>query len=382
MRIALLETIVMPIGHEVEFDRILVDNMNKLGHKPIFFVPKNYPFKLEYNAEVEYLDGGEAISYANVSRVKKIWLSIIREHRRVAWLDSAFQKAQQGKCDAIMIPTASWRMLRSLLKSKLKNSPIPVLVQLHGLIPSDYDNLFSLVKKLKPYKNIHIDIFGMQTLKDYPQAKDCPNFHTVLPMVYLPHELDVVPEFKLNDTMRLGFFGQYRKEKNIEFFLDAFLQAKFTTPVELLMQGATVTPVDSEDFERIAKKYSGHANIKFLHKNLIGAEWEQQLLDCDIILMPYGAERYRYQPSAMLFNAIGYCKPVLQSPEMSPEVLEEFSVGEAVRLDSVETFARQLEKFVNEFRSKADKYKKGIEGANSKYSQENLVKQYVKILGR
>ena len=62
MRIAILESIVMPAGHEVEFDRILVENMKLQGHSPVFFVPKNYPFKLDYKTDVEYLDGGEAIS--------------------------------------------------------------------------------------------------------------------------------------------------------------------------------------------------------------------------------------------------------------------------------------------------------------------------------
>lgn len=176
------------------------------------------------------------------------------------------------------------------------------------------------------------------------------------------------------------FFGQYRKEKNLEFFLEAFTKAEFTAPVELLVQGATVTQVDSDDFERLTKKYEHNKGIKFLHKNLLGIEWQKELMDCDVILMPYGAERYRYQPSAMLFTGIGYFKPVLQSPEMSPEVLQEFTVGEAVRLDSVEIFTKQIEEFVNTFKSKADAYRVGLIGANEKYSQENLVKRIVEVL--
>lgn len=66
-------------------------------------------------------------------------------------------------------------------------------------------------------------------------------------------------------------------------------------------------------------------------------------MNIDVMLLPYGAERYRYQPSAMLFTAIGYYKPVLQSPEMNPEILQEFDVGEAVKLDSVDVFSKQLE---------------------------------------
>ena len=141
-----------------------------------------------------------------------------------------------------------------------------------------------------------------------------------------------------------------------------------------------MTQIDSDDFERLAKKYSGESSISFLHKNLLGIEWQKALMDCDVVLMPYGAERYRYQPSAMLFTAIGYFKPVLQSPEMSPEVLAEFKVGEAVKLDSVEIFSQQLEKFVNEFDEKSEEYKKGLLGANEKYGQKNLLHKIVGIL--
>lgn len=378
MKIALLESIVMPAGHEVEFDRILVEEMKKQGHEPIFFVPDNYPFKLNYKTDIEYLDGGEAVSYAGVSKLKKIWLSVLREKRRIAWFDSACEKAQKGLCDAIIVPTSSWRGMRSLKKSKLKNSPVPVLFMMHGIMPSDRERFVNGVKSLKNYHNVHIAALGMQT--EFPELKDCPNFHTIFPPVYIPFDLPVKPEFTIHNPLRLGFFGQYRKEKNLEFFLEAFVKAYFKVPVELLVQGATATKEDSDDFERLAKKYSENKNIKFLHKNLLGIEWQRELMNCDTILMPYGAERYRYQPSAMLFTAIGYFKPVLQSPEMSPEVLEEFNIGEAVKLDTVEVFSKQLENFVNNFKNKSIEYKQGLLGANEKYSQKNLVQNIIKIL--
>ena len=379
MKIALLESIVMPAGHEVEFDRILVEEMKKQGHEPIFFVPDNYPFKLNYKTDIEYLDGGEAVSYAGVSKLKKIWLSVLREKRRIAWFDSACEKAQKGLCDAIIVPTSSWRGMRSLKKSKLKNSPVPVLFMMHGIMPSDRERFVNGVKSLKNYHNVHIAALGMQT--KFPELKDCPNFHTIFPPVYIPFDLPVKPEFTIHNPLRLGFFGQYRKEKNLEFFLEAFVKAYFKVPVELLVQGATATKEDSDDFDRLAKKYSENKNIKFLHKNLLGIEWQRELMNCDTILMPYGAERYRYQPSAMLFTAIGYFKPVLQSPEMSPEILSEFKIGEAVKLDSVEVFSKQLEDFVNDFKSKSSEYKSGLIGANKKYSQENLIKNIVGVLG-
>lgn len=71
MKIAILESIVMPAGHEVEFDRILVEELKKQGHEPVFFVPEAFPFKIDYHTPVTYLDGGEAISYAGQGKLKK-----------------------------------------------------------------------------------------------------------------------------------------------------------------------------------------------------------------------------------------------------------------------------------------------------------------------
>ena len=327
---------------------------------------------------MDYLRGGEAVTYAGAGHIKKLWLSLQRERRRIAWLDDAATKAQAGLCDAIIVPTNSWRVMRSIKKSIIKDSTVPVLFMFHGIMPEDRQRFVKHVRSLKKYPNIHLGALGLQ--KYFPELTDCPNFHVIMAPVYVPLDLVVKPEFNFHEPLRLGFFGQYRREKNLEFFLQAFTQAKFTQPVQLTVQGATVTQVDSEDFERLTKKYAAYKNIIFLHKNLLGLAWQQALMDCDILLLPYGAERYRYQPSAMLFTGIGYFKPVLQSPEMNPEILQEFKIGEVVQLGSVEIFSKQLENFVNTFKEKAEIYKAGLIGANNKYSQENLLKSITGIL--
>ena len=378
MRVAILESIVMPAGHEVEFDRILVEELKKQGHDPVFFVPEKFPFKLDYHCDVDYLEGGEAISYAGVSRLKRLWLSLQRERRRIAWLNSACQKGADGKCDAVIVPTNSWRVMRSIRHSILKNSKVPFLFMFHGIMPKDRQRFCDGVKSLKEYSQVHLGALGLQT--EFPELADCPNFHTIMAPVYIPFDLPVTPEFHVHDPLRLGFFGQYRREKNLDFFLQAFVKANFTTPVTLTVQGATATQVDSDDFERLRQAYANYKNIHFLHKNLLGIEWQQEIMNIDVMLLPYGAERYRYQPSAMLFTAIGYYKPVLQSPEMNPEILQEFDVGEAVKLDSVDVFSKQLEKFVNEFPEKQESYRQGLIKANEKYGQDKLIKRIVGIL--
>lgn len=380
MRIAILESIVMPAGHEVEFDRILVEELKKQGHEPVFFVPEHFPFKLDYHCDVEYLEGGEAISYAGVSRLKRLWLSLQRERRRIAWLNSACQKGADGKCDAVIVPTNSWRVMRSIRHSILKNSKVPFLFMFHGIMPKDRQRFCDGVKSLKEYSQVHLGALGLQT--EFPELADCPNFHTIMAPVYIPFDLPVTPEFHVHDPLRLGFFGQYRREKNLDFFLQAFVKANFTTPVTLTVQGATATQVDSDDFERLRNEYANYKNIHFLHKNLLGIEWQQEIMNIDVMLLPYGAERYRYQPSAMLFTAIGYYKPVLQSPEMNPEILQEFNIGEAVKLDSVDVFSKQLEKFVNEFPEKQESYRQGLIKANEKYGQDKLIQCIVHILSK
>lgn len=380
MRIAILESIVMPAGHEVEFDRILVEELKKQGHEPVFFVPEHFPFKLDYHCDVEYLEGGEAISYAGVSRLKRLWLSLQRERRRIAWLNSACQKGADGKCDAVIVPTNSWRVMRSIRHSILKNSKVPFLFMFHGIMPKDRQRFGDGVKSLKEYPDVHLGALGLQT--EFPELADCPNFHTIMAPVYIPFDLPVTPEFHVHDPLRLGFFGQYRREKNLDFFLQAFVKANFTTPVTLTVQGATATQVDSDDFERLRNEYANYKNIHFLHKNLLGIEWQQEIMNIDVMLLPYGAERYRYQPSAMLFTAIGYYKPVLQSPEMNPEILQEFNIGEAVKLDSVDVFSKQLEKFVNEFPEKQESYRQGLIKANEKYGQDKLIQCIVHILSK
>lgn len=71
MKIAILESIIMPAGHEVEFDRILVNEVKRRGDETVFFVPENFPFKIDYKTDVSYLSGGEVVTYAGVGPLKK-----------------------------------------------------------------------------------------------------------------------------------------------------------------------------------------------------------------------------------------------------------------------------------------------------------------------
>ncbi len=372
MRIAILESIVMPAGHEVEFDRILVEELKKQGHEPVFFVPEHFPFKLDYHCDVDYLDGGEVVTYAGAGKLKKLFLSLLRERRRVAWFNSAFEKACAHHCNAIIIPTGTWRYIRTMLRSKLKNSPVPVYMIFHGINPKEQPRFEKQARKVEAYGNIHLKVI---TLRDDFKKSGLGNVDLIPPPVFKPWELPVNKQLSFKPPIKIGFFGQFRKEKNLDFFLQAFTQARFSVPVELIVQGATVTPEDGELFEKFAREYQKYTNITFWHKNLIGVEWQEALLRVDAIMMPYAAERYRYHWGAMLFTAIGFYKPVLASPELNPEVLQQFNIGQAIDLSSVENFAKQLENFISDLVENTAAYQQGLDDANRAYSQSQMLRE-------
>ncbi|WP_276835920.1 glycosyltransferase [Megasphaera stantonii] len=375
MRVAILESIVMPAGHEVEFDRILVDELKRQGHVPVFFVPERFPFKLDYHCDIDYLTGGEVVTYAGAGKLKKIFLSIRRERRRIAWFNSAYEKACAGACDAIIIPTGTWRYIRTVLNSKLKDSPVPVYMIFHGINPHEQPKFEKQARRVEAYKQIQLKVI---TLRDDFQHSGLTNVDLIAPPVFKPQDLPVDTSLHITPPVKIGFFGQFRKEKNLGFFLDAFTKAKFSVPVELIVQGATAKPEDGEIFDNYAKEYADYKNITFWHKNLIGLEWQTALLSVDAIMMPYAAERYRYHWGAMLFTAIGFYKPVLASPELNPEVLEKYKIGMAVDLRSVKSFTKQLEQFVDDLVKNASLYRKNLELANAAYSHEALVQNILR----
>jgi len=376
MKIAILESIIMPAGHEIEFDRILVEELKRQEHQPCFFVPENFPFKLDYHVPVAYLKGGEVVTYAGAGWLKKLWLSLQRESRRVTWFNSACEKAKKGLCDAIIVPTATYRYLRTLRHSDLLNSPVPVYFIFHGINPHEKGSFVKEAKNCQDCKNIHLKVITLRN--DFAEDR-LTNVDLIEPPVFTPMDLPVQQTYTVSSPLRIGFFGQFRKEKNLGFFLEAFTKANFSVPVQLIVQGATAKPEDGELFEQFAKDYSKHTNITFLHKNLIGLEWQKALLSVDAIMMPYAAERYRYHWGAMLFTAIGFYKPVLASPELNPEVLAKFKIGVAVDLTSPENFAGQLSAFVIDLVNHTEEYSRNLAAANAQYSQEKLLKNILKI---
>lgn len=371
MRVAILESIIMPAGHEVEFDRILVNEMKRQGHDPMFFVPEKFPFKVDYGAPVHELQGGEVVTYAGATWYQKIWRSLQREKRRVDWFNSAYELAKQGVCDAIIIPTATYRYIKSLLRSELKNSPVPVHIIFHGINPKEQPKFEKQARRIQAYKNVHLHVI---TLRNDFANSGLSNVQLVAPPVFKPVFDETGSLERDEGPLRIGFFGQFRKEKNLEPFIQAFIHAKFAVPVELVVQGATAKPEDTVLFNSLVEKYNHIPNIVFRHENLIGKDWEDALLSVDAIAMPYAAERYRYHWGAMLFTAIGYNKPVLVSPELNPEVLEQFPIGCVIQSLEETDIIHAMQELVDLLSTKKAQTKVALKQANEVYSHKRLIR--------
>ena len=375
MRIAIFENIMTPGGHEVEFDRILVEEFRALGHSVEFYVPENFSFQFDYNTPVNRLKG-DAVTYTNSRGLKKLFAAAKREVNRQRWYSKLFDA--QKNFDALIVPTSTYRYLRALNHSALKKISVPMIFILHGINPTEAPKFLAAADKLSGNKNIKPVVL---TFTDNIFGERRENIFTIYPPTYTARDLKVVPKISAaGEVLKVGFFGQYRREKNLRGLLEVFLRGKYTRRVELQVQGSTMHAEDSDDFEEIIRQYSDDERLSFLHKGLIGEEWQRAILGVDALLMPYSAPRYRYHWGGMLFTAIGFGKPVVASDDMNPEVFELYRVGETFKSGNVDELARVLEKFINDFDKNFPMYSKNLSAAGEDFSPVNFARRLEKII--
>lgn len=375
MKVAICESILTPGGHEIDFDRLLVDELQGIGATVSFYVPEGYKFKYDYGVPIHYLPGA-GVSYEGVRGLRKLWRSAKREFNRQRWFKALYQHAVAGDVDAIIIPTATYRYLRAIDFNLLKNSPIPVIFIIHGINPNEAPAFFKQVEKLKKYNNIKMAVL---TLSDTILGQQYDNVYCLKPPTFIPRDIIYQPTVWTGDRLKLGFFGQYRKEKNLDVFLDVFLSCNFPPTVELFVQGATATPADSADFQRIQQKYAHFPQITFLHKALIGKQWQEAIASVDALIMPYSASRYRYHWGGMYFTAIGFHKPVVITDEVNPEVLAEYDIGTSFTNGDNQSLKNALESFVATFNDKTEIYKNELQRANTSFSPRRLAERLLEL---
>lgn len=376
MRIGIFENIMTPGGHEVDFDRILVEELQKRGHELSFYVPEDFQFNFDYNVPVTRL-GGETISYTNVSGFKKLLYSLKREYNRQKWYAQLYEVAYRKDIDALIVPTSTYRYLRALNKNILRRSKVPIIFVLHGVNPKEAPKFLREAKKLLPFKNIKLVVL---TFVNHIFGHQLPNIYTIYPPAYVARDIAFEPKVEQKDVLTIGFFGQYRREKKLRDFLEVYVKGTYTRKVRLLVQGSTMHPEDSEDFEQIIDEYKDHDNIEFLHKGLIGGQWQQAIADIDVLLMPYSAPRYLYHWGGMLFTAIGFHKPVVASNDINPEVFAKFKIGMSFKSGNMQDLQNVLEQFINTYDDNVAAYAAGLQEAASKFSPESFAHRIEAIL--
>ena len=293
MRIAILELVKTHAGFELEFDRIIIDELKKQGHEPVLFLPENSRLEADLGIPIEYMAGGAIVNYENVGRLTKFWWAFQRERRRVKWFNSAYAKAQSGEVDAIILTTATYRYLRSLQKSKLKNSPIPVIFIFLGVNPQEKKLFLNEARKCATYENIKLKITSLRN--DF--TKDAMrNIEIIPPAVIVPANFCANEEKeRVGYPIKIGFFGHYRKgEKDVEGILQAFIAAKLGEKAELIVQAAPSTAEDAKDLRKIIEKYAHSPEISFIHGKLVGEKWHNALQAVDVVFLPYTAKCYLY----------------------------------------------------------------------------------------
>ena len=387
MRIAIFENIMTPGGNEIEFDRILVEELKNLGHEVFFYAPENLEFQFDYKVPVVKIRG-DAVSYTNSSGIKKIFASAKREINRQRWYSQLHYLQKQF--DALIIPTATYRYLRALIHNDLKKISVPLIFVFHGINPGEAPKFLAVSKKLLPYKNVKQAVI---TLSEDIFGQTLDNIFTILPPTFIPRDINLVERWKdgkvesnnssfptPHSSLKIGFFGQYRREKKIEDLLKVFAEGNYNREVNLIVQGTTMHEEDAAEFEKIIAPYEKLENISVIRKPLIGVEWQKAILNVDALLIPYSAPRYKYHWGGMLFTALGYEKPVISSSEMNPEIFSQYKIGETFESGNLEDLDRVLKDFINNFDENISEYKKNLQAANENFSPANFGKRLEKII--
>ena len=363
-----------PGGHEVDFDRIIVEEFQSRGHDINFLVPENFIFQFNYKVPFYKLKG-EAVTYTNSRGLKKLFSAAKREINRQRWYKQLYER--QTDFEALIIPTSTYRYLRALNRSVLRKIKVPTVFILHGINPTEVDKFFNEAEKLLPYKNIKLVVL---TFNDNIFGRKLDNIFPIYPPTFIPRDINYDFNFRNSPELIVGFFGQYRREKRLEDLLEIFTNCHYTRNVKLMVQGSTMHKEDSDDFERIIQKYQGQKNISFLHKGLIGAEWQEAISKIDALLMPYSAPRYKYHWGGMLFTAIGFQKPVITSDDMNPEVFSKFKIGETFKSGDLNDLGKVLENFINNFNDNFSLYNEELRRASLEFSPSNFALRLENII--
>ena len=369
MKVAILETVKAKAGFELEFDKIIIEALRKAGHEPVMMMPEKTKLDRDFDVPVYELAGGAIVSYDRVHGLKKLIYSLKREYRRVKWFDSAAQTAAREGIDAILLTTATYRYLRSLQRSKLIRSSVPVYFIFLGVNPQEKPKFLRYARRCLGHENIKLCV---TTLRNDFDGEKLPNLRLIQPPVMMP---EAFVSSEDTGTLKIGFFGHYRKgEKKMEWLLDIAAYEQLPPEVRFVVQLAPTTAEDEIEASQIEEKYSGCERIEFINRKLLQDDWYEMIRSVDVMYLPYTAERYLYNWSAIYFTAIGAGKPVITTEILNPEVMEKFHIGEVVDMDDAGRFKEQMISFIDNFKAKKVAYREELEKANIEYAKEKFIR--------
>ncbi len=376
MRFAIMENVASEGGHEIDFDRILVEELSALSHDVEFYVPEGHKFRFDYKKKIHYLKGC-GVSYDGAHGAKKAYLALKREYHRQKWYAAMYDYAKAGAFDALIFPSATYRYLRSLRISPLKKSPVPVLFLIHGLTPAEAKKLDDAAAPFATVENIRI---GVQTFAKAKLKLTAQHTKIYPPPNYIPRDIPADKQSATaHDTLRLGIFGQYRREKNVDSFIRAFLRGQYNRAVQLVVQGATTNKADAQDFEDLIGRYANENRLLFWHKPLIGAEWQRGLLSVDAVVIPYGNSRYLYHTSAIIGNAMGHRRPIIVADNVNPEILHDYKIGISFKSGDLESLTTAITKFVNGYDADQEIYRQELSRAYRDFSPTLLAQNIISL---
>ena len=193
--------------------------------------------------------------------------------------------------------TATYRYLRSLHKSQLKWSPVPVIFIFLGVNPQEKPKFLKQARRCQAYPNIKLKI---TTLRNDFKEDNVSNIELIHPPVLIPQGVMVQPNLTYREPVRIGFFGHYRKgEKDVDGIIQAFVSCQLAGRAELVVQAAPTGPDDAADMERIMKKYEHEDAVRFIQGKVQGRAWYDLLQSVDVLFLPYSNARYLYNWSAV-----------------------------------------------------------------------------------
>jgi glycosyltransferase involved in cell wall biosynthesis len=373
MRIWVVETrVANPGGHEIELNRLIIEELKALGHQAVLAVPCDYAHDFDYPVEIRRLQAKAAPPPAKSlwGGLKRSWLSELNRRRLFRELLSLADEHE-----ALIFPSSTFRFLRTLKTSPLRFSQKPVVFVFLGASPKEKSKLLGLAETLARFDRIKLAVASVASATDDFEGSSIRAFP---PPAQIPRDVPWRPGPTAGPLV-FGFFGQYRREKNLPALLDAILAARLEQPVKFLIQ-ILAAPQDRAEAEALARTYSAKdARLHFFSKSLSGRDWQQAVLDVHALLAPYGAERFKWHLSSILLTAVGFRRPLLASDNLNPEIMSKFQLGRACPGGDLQALTQALEGLAADL-ADPSAYQAGLAAALAHCHPRKFVENIVSLL--